>query len=163
VGDYPVRFFHFSGFDSGANALMIEKYSKRDNCAIYKLRRLYVDLIEGFGQKELGKVPWSYNYYSNNSSIKKHHRLLYRSQPRLQLLYKNPYDVESTPSFYHFVRYRDLVGAGILCELWQDNGRELLAEARGVYRQGGVKSVIKKIMTYLARKLYRTPHESPTT
>jgi hypothetical protein len=156
VGNYPLRFFHFSGFDSGANALMIEKYSQNENGPIYNLRQLYVELIDTFGQKELGRIPWSYDYYSNGAKVKQHHRLLYRSNETLQRLYKQPYDVGTAPSYYDFIKCRDLIGFGILCQLWQDIGCKVVAESEKAYNEGGVKLVVKKIMNYVGRQLYKS-------
>ncbi len=89
ANDLPIRFFHFSGFDSGANEAMILKYSKTKD--IIKLRDKYVKLLEIATQKSNDNVPWSYNYYLSGEKINSEIRLKYRTDPTLQEKIYDPF------------------------------------------------------------------------
>jgi hypothetical protein len=88
VNDKPIRFFHFSGFDSGANEGMINKYVPDRSNSIYPLRNQYVIELDKAGQKTIGETPWSYDYYFNGEKIDREARLIYRDN--LELIYKYP-------------------------------------------------------------------------
>lgn len=75
----PVKFFHFSGFDSGAQEIMLRKYAS-SNSPLFELREWYVQELEKQGQKEFGILPCAYSFYSNGDLIENSHRVLYRSR-----------------------------------------------------------------------------------
>lgn len=103
VNGMPLRFFHYSGFDSGANEAMIKKYVPNRNNAIYKMRDEYVREMLAMGQRKLGSIKWSYDYYNSGEKIDKLARLAYRDNIRLQYKYKNPFN-ESNSTFIKYVR-----------------------------------------------------------
>jgi hypothetical protein len=65
----PLRFFHFSGLDSGANEGMVKKYCPDDRNPIFRLRRDYIQACDDAGQPEFGKTPWSYGFYDDGTRI----------------------------------------------------------------------------------------------
>ncbi len=85
----PVKFFHFSGFDSGAQEVMLTKYAK-NNEALFGLREWYIDSLAAEGQEELGKMPCKYSYYSNSEPIRDADRMLYRRRIDLIEAFPNP-------------------------------------------------------------------------
>ena len=92
VNKQELRFFHYSGFDSGANEAMINKYVPDKNNIIYKLRDEYVTELLEMGQEELGKIKWSYDYYSSGEKIDRISRLIYRDNMNIKNKYGNPFD-----------------------------------------------------------------------
>lgn len=64
-GDSLLRFVHFSGLDSGANAVMIEKYNS-NNSLLPQLREEYVGK---HGQQKA--YPWSYNVKFTSKYLKR--------------------------------------------------------------------------------------------
>jgi hypothetical protein len=91
VNEEKLRFFHFSGFDSGANEGMIHKYvPDRTNC-IYPLRDAYVRELEEMDQDRLGSAPWSYDYFFSGEKIDRTSRIVYRDVPELPYRVENPF------------------------------------------------------------------------
>lgn len=88
---YDLIFFHFSGFDSGANEEMLNYYVKNKNNIVYKLRDDYIQELEGFGQKKFGKYIWSYGTYESGELISPKVRLLYRDNDSSMKIDTNPY------------------------------------------------------------------------
>jgi len=79
VNGDPLRFIHFSGLDSGTIEKAIGWWLEEGNKQVFcKLFDEYKQTLDGFGQKEYGRLPWSYNSYSSGAPIKKSVRVLYR-------------------------------------------------------------------------------------
>jgi len=91
VNDEPLRFFHFSGFDSGSNIRMLDKYASDRKDAVHEMRDHYIESLAEMGQNTLGKTPWTYNFYSSGKKIKRVSRVHFRDNPELQRRYKNPF------------------------------------------------------------------------
>lgn len=106
VNGSPLKFYHFSGFDSGSQATMLERYSE-GNSALYELRKWYISRQEEEGQLKYEKYPSAYNYYDNGLIISKEERVLFRN--RLDIINffgtTNPYIVNQNRSYYYW--YRD--------------------------------------------------------
>jgi len=73
----PLRFFHFSGLDSGANLVMIKKYAGQSN-AIFKLRDGYTKLLNMNGEDPSARTPWSYDVDNTNSKLLKKAKRTYQ-------------------------------------------------------------------------------------
>ncbi|MBP3983144.1 hypothetical protein J5837_01800 [Pseudoxanthomonas helianthi] len=91
VNGDPLRFIHFSGFDSG----MIERamgwwLTPENRPTFEKLYRQYVSLLEANGQVELGKLPWSYAAYADGRKISNEARAAYR-EPGLSEQIPDPF------------------------------------------------------------------------
>lgn len=79
VNGDPLRFIHFSGLDSGTIEKAIGWWLEEGNKQVFcKLFEEYKQALDSFGQQEYGRLPWSYNAYSNGSSITRSVRVLYR-------------------------------------------------------------------------------------
>jgi len=98
INGEPLGFYHFSGFDSGDQITMLERYGAKSP-VLYELRQWYIDSCEENGQSALGNLPSRYATFSNGDAISEGYRLLYRSRVDLQMAFPNPYLV-SGPDCY---------------------------------------------------------------
>jgi hypothetical protein len=97
----PVKFFHFSGFDSGAQKVMLKKYASKDS-PLFKLRKWYVQELDKEGQKKLGRLPCVYSFYSNGELITIAHRAVYRSRQDLIQAFSCPDLVTEDEACYFY-------------------------------------------------------------
>lgn len=91
VNGQKLRFFHYSGFDSGANEGMIKKYVPDLNNCVYTLRDNYVRQLAEADQSGLGKMKWSYDFFQSGEPVKRNSRLIYRDVPELPYRVENPF------------------------------------------------------------------------
>ena len=92
-GEFELIFFHFSGFDSGANEMVFSRYVPNRKEDIYTLRYEYIGLMNFYGQEELGKSPWSYDYYLSGEKIDQNTRILYRNNKLDHSIDKDPFSL----------------------------------------------------------------------
>jgi ectoine hydroxylase-related dioxygenase (phytanoyl-CoA dioxygenase family)/lipopolysaccharide biosynthesis glycosyltransferase len=90
INGRPLCFYHFSGFDSGAQEIMLKKYGA-SSPVLFELRKWYIAQCEYMGQYEFGKISCFYSYFDNSELITKQQRLLYRQRLDLQQAYPNPF------------------------------------------------------------------------
>ena len=79
VNDKKLQFYHFSGFDSGAQKIMLELYAEK-NSAPFELRNLYIDKQKKAGQEKYVKFYSIYDTYSNGKKISNNERKLLREK-----------------------------------------------------------------------------------
>jgi hypothetical protein len=100
----PLLFFHFSGFDSGAQKIMLDKFGG-DSPVLYQLRNWYVQECQRNGQDKFGRQSWSYGFFDNGAPITDEHRRIYRDRIDLQELFPEPAATgDAKHSFYHWFR-----------------------------------------------------------
>jgi hypothetical protein len=128
VNGEALRFFHFSGFDSGANEGMINKYVPDKINAIYKLRDGYVEELNKMGQEQLGNERWSYDYYNNGVKIDRQARIIFRDVLELPYKYQEPFN-ESNEEFYKYA-----------------NGIPIIQEIRSKNFKVVIKKIAKKLL-----------------
>lgn len=106
VNGSPLKFYHFSGFDSGSQATMLERYSD-GNMALYELRKWYIERQKEEEQERYENYPSKYNFYDNQERVEKKERILFRNRLDIINFFKetNPYVVEQERSYYYW--YRD--------------------------------------------------------
>jgi glycosyltransferase involved in cell wall biosynthesis len=86
----PLRFYHFTGFDSGAGDVMTGRYAK-DMPAVHALWADYKAKLAGSGQAALGKRRWAHAVFNNGTLITDAMRLLYRKRPDVQKVFPDPF------------------------------------------------------------------------
>lgn len=91
--EYELFFFHYSGFDSGANENVFNYYVKDKKNVIYKLRNEYVDKMNLFGQDTLGKYKWTYSRYNDSRVIDRETRIIYRDAGFDKIIRVNPFSL----------------------------------------------------------------------
>jgi hypothetical protein len=99
VNGVPLCFYHFSGFDSGAQENMLKKYGL-SSPVLFKLRQWYIQQCEQMGQSELGKLACAYSYFDNGELITKQQRLIYRLRLDLQQAFPNPFSTANVNHSY---------------------------------------------------------------
>ena len=102
VNGQPIVFYHFSGFDSGAQQAMLDKYGGQMR-GLYELRRFYEAECERMGQAAFAPIPWHYGYFDNGEPVSDAHRRLYRERVDLQEAFPNPFSTgDRNQSYYHW-------------------------------------------------------------
>jgi hypothetical protein len=104
VNGEKLRFFHYSGFDSGANEGMINKYVPDRSNAVYRLRDAYVQELNAMGQRDLGRTPWSYDCYDDGKSISRNARIAYQNVPEFYYKVDNPFKKNDS----YFLNYQTI-------------------------------------------------------
>lgn len=102
VDGQPLIFYHFSGYDSGAYAIMLDVYGK-DRPQLLELKAWYAEALKKAGQSEHGATPSIYHHFDNGEAITLGHRLAYRSRADLRAHFPAPFT--TTPvdtSYYHW-------------------------------------------------------------
>lgn len=103
INDRPLQFYHFSGFDSGAQERMLNMYAK-GNPVLFEMRNWYIQMQTKAGQQKYGQEPSVYNFYDNGLKIENKERYLLRSREDLQKYFKetNPYVTAQERSYYRW-------------------------------------------------------------
>jgi hypothetical protein len=102
INGVPLVFYHFSGFDSGGQKIMLDRYGAHSP-VLFDLREWYIARCEELGQATLGKIDCVYNRFGNGEQITKAHRLLYRRRPDLMQAFPDPFDAtDPDRSYFHW-------------------------------------------------------------
>ncbi len=102
VNGSKVVFYHFSGFDSGAQEAMLNKYGSAMP-VLYDLREWYIAESKRMGQDEFGVLPWRYGSFDNGATVTKEHRRVYRDRGDVRAAFPNPYCTSDiSASYYHW-------------------------------------------------------------
>lgn len=89
--DYKLCFYHFSGFDSGAQLAMLNKYAK-NMPILFQLRDWYIAECARLDNPEFSQRKWQFDYYSDGTQVLNQHRIIYRQRQDLQQYFVNPFD-----------------------------------------------------------------------
>ena len=89
--EYELIFFHYSGFDSGANETVFDYYVKDKKNVIYDLRNKYIDEMNSHGQEALGKYKWTYSCYNSGEKVDNDIRRLYRDYGYQDIIDVDPF------------------------------------------------------------------------
>ncbi|MBS3735239.1 MAG: glycosyl transferase [Phycisphaerae bacterium] len=100
----PIKFYHFSGFDSGDQAVMLGKYAPSGS-PLFDLRKRYIEWLDAAGQRELGQLPSKHATFSNGEPISPESRIVYRLREDLQRAFPRPAEVvEERPCYYYWFK-----------------------------------------------------------
>jgi len=91
----PLRFYHFSGYDSGAGAKMVDYVTlNKRNTVVKEIWDWYDRQLIENGQRELGKLEWLYNRFDNGEKISNEMRAVYRDRLDLQNEFSDPFTTQ---------------------------------------------------------------------
>ena len=95
----PLCFYHFSGFDSGDQEIMLKKYGSHSP-VLFDLREYYSDECGRLGQEVFGQLKCAYSFFEDGTPITPRQRLLYKQRQDLQEAFSDPYCVNSKGPSY---------------------------------------------------------------
>ena len=95
-GHYPLRFYHFTGYDSGAGMNVVKSLtSEGANPVVNELWDWYIRQLEQTGHESIGKVKSFYDTFDNGTKIDLEMRVLYRESPDIQKIFPNPFNTDN--------------------------------------------------------------------
>lgn len=98
---YPLRFYHFTGYDSGAGMSVIASLtSEGANPIANELWVWYIRQLDLNGHKQFGKERSFYDTFDDGTKIETEMRHLYRQSPDLQRIFPNPFDTDNGKGGY---------------------------------------------------------------
>lgn len=148
VNGEPLGFYHFTGFDSGAHAIMAEK-NGRGNSTIAEMIRWYIKETRDLKEAQ-SKTTWVFGRYSDDEPVLAFHRHIYRERRDLQEAYPDPFDSTGYPAW--------LAGQGPLeyPERFGSAPKQAeIAQAAGMSRKAGLRTLMFRALTQSSfRRLY---------
>jgi hypothetical protein len=156
VADTPLRFYHFTSYDSGAGFVMLDRYATNHAIA-QELWDNYGKDLQASGQANVDK-SWYYGRFANGEVIPLLARQLYRSRPDIQQTFPHPYDV-TEPSYFSWfkteiaqnpngVQQRTLFGQLIKAICSPRVAIRMCKSAIGLLQRDGISGVMKRIFNY---------------
>jgi hypothetical protein len=163
AGDVPLRFYHFTSYDSGAGISTLEKYAPNQKVA-HELWDVYGKDIVAEGQGDARYKGWHYGQFENGETIPLEARRLYRVRPDLLKAFPDPYSMVE-PCFLSWwkaeisqgnhdvpnsigIKKRTVVGRLIQGLSSPSNGIQILKSTISVLRHEGFAGLIKRIRKY---------------
>jgi len=144
VNDKPLLFYHFSGFDSGAQLIMLNMYSNK-NPILYELRDQYIKELNKNGQDKIKNIICLYDLYSDGTRILSNERKLLKNRLDVQDNFSktNPYNKDGN-SYYLWFQNELKIDDKIL-----QTKEELFYELNNIYNSRSWKLVkfLRKIFT----------------
>lgn len=99
VNGSPLKFYHFTGYDSGAGRTMTHIYSG-GNSIVYEIWMWYAHQLEKHDDEELGKAKWHFDFFANGELIPHSARLFYRERENIQETFPDPFSVGEHGGYY---------------------------------------------------------------
>lgn len=90
ANDSLLRFYHFTGFDSGAGEYMTQRYAK-SMPAVGELWKIYKKLLMRFDHEKYRNFRWKFMKFDDGTPITDEMRLLYRERNDLQKAFPDPF------------------------------------------------------------------------
>ncbi len=110
VDGQPLGFYHFTGFDSGAHALMAQK-NVPGNLALMNLLLWYKEQLAQTANGLETTWRWPYGFYANGEKILPGHRALYRSRVDLQQAFPHPRETAGENNYYQWLHHEGMLDA----------------------------------------------------
>jgi hypothetical protein len=107
VNGFPLRFFHFSGYDNGGHHIELRKSLEfyPYNNVVLTLSKCYEEQLEKESQVFFGEIPFSKKTYDNGDVIQNFERKIFHIRKEIQKEFEDPYKVSiNEPCFYYWIR-----------------------------------------------------------
>ncbi|MGE3292086.1 MAG: glycosyl transferase [Geminicoccaceae bacterium] len=121
VDGRPLGFYHFTGFDSGAHAVMAER-NGAGNRTLEELVGWYERASRAADDDALARMPWAFARYADGTSIEPGQRRVYGMRAGLQRTFPDPFGAAPGPramdgcnSFADWARTRGVIEYPQLC------------------------------------------------
>lgn len=163
AADVPLRFYHFTGYDSGAGISTLERYAPGQRVA-HELWDDYEKDIVAEGQGDVRYKGWRYGQFENGEAIPLKARRLYLIRPDLQKAFPDPYSMvepcflswwkaeitQGIPDVPNSIDNNNRTVAGRLIQgaCSPSNGIQIVKSTIGVLRHEGVAGLIRRIRNY---------------
>lgn len=100
-GRYPLRFYHFTGYDSGAGMNVVTSLTSGGaNPVVNELWDWYIRQLEMNGHQTMGKVRSYYDTFDDGTKIDYEMRVVYRESSELQKVFPYPLDTDNGKGGY---------------------------------------------------------------
>ena len=139
--EFPLRFYHFTGYDSKAGYRQARKYISEMPVLVDLWQSYEKKLIENENDK-YSKMKWQYSRYSNGEEIPCEARIAYRNSPELQKEFPNPFDSAVSNSFYEWTQ-RNLINDRSSRKGLSDKLRIYKEKICNKYKSEGFMAVVK--------------------
>lgn len=93
VNGRPLKFYHFTGFDSGAHRMVLAQHAKEGD-PVWNLSVMYEKMMHDKGQKELGNTLFKYGKYNNGTRILQQDRVTFRKRLDVYNFFDDPFGDE---------------------------------------------------------------------
>lgn len=103
----PLRFYHFTGYDSGAGKVATRYYGSTMP-AVAALWEMYGKKLDEAGHEALRGSRWAGLYFDNGTEISDDMRLWYRRHPEVQSFFPDPFHTDSGGRDGYLGLYRDI-------------------------------------------------------
>lgn len=155
VNGFPLRFFHFSGYDSGGhhNELLKSIQHYPNNKDVLQLGKWYDKHLQQEGQEKIGEIKYSLTKYENGENIQDFERKIYHIRKDMYNIFKDPFLVsKSEPCFYYWVRteYNEYFDK----TKYIDRRQEEISASAALNRWLPRGSLRRRVILFLARKLF---------
>lgn len=128
VNGYPLRFYHFSSFDSRHHHSVLNLIIAVNNSCkdAVKLSEWYERELKKVEQDKLGSFEWKYARYSNGEKIPKMHRKILNIRQDVHEVFIDPFIVNAGQCYYNWVKgeYGDYLNKKCAGEVAVTHGRE---------------------------------------
>lgn len=98
VNGEPLGFYHFTGFDSGAHDVMLDRALAPE--VQTQLTNWYKKEHAMASEDPLCQRQWAFTAYSDGTAIPKNHRAYFRIDAEVQNFFQDPFDVTTTENNY---------------------------------------------------------------
>lgn len=105
VDGAPLRFYHFSGYDSGAGSNMVNYYMPDEKHILHEIWSWYERQLVENGQGIFGSIPWYYSRFDNGEPITDQMRAVYKTRLDLQRHFPDPFTVQRPDGGFYWWWY----------------------------------------------------------
>ncbi|HOS44867.1 MAG TPA: glycoside hydrolase family 99-like domain-containing protein [Paludibacter sp.] len=146
---FPLRFYHFTGYDSGAGMGVIDQLTTTgDHPVVRELWGWYESQLFENHHEKWKKVKCYYDFFSNGKAITNEMRKVYRMSSELQKIFQNPYDAGHNGNGFFGWWHKEYKKGSFPREnniQWEENTAILTNEYEGLQAQSYVQLIKNEV------------------